>query len=183
MMRTSQNPTELLDPDFWLKLSPDVLYAVYGKDDCNLDLDRAVDVYRPSDDIPSYLLCRTSDRTKRLEAGTEAVPVPCKGPNASFFEVTGSGVVIGIMVQINQAGFQFAHVTPDGAHLVGREPFQSAPIVKDVFSHKTFRSFAIGPTEDRIESGAHDLMVTAKTRWFRKRNNPKFLGFSKENKA
>jgi uncharacterized protein YfaT (DUF1175 family) len=28
----------------------------------------------------------------------------------------------------------------------------------------------------------HDLMITTKTRWFRNRNNPKFLGFSKDDK-
>lgn len=170
----------LLDPALWRGFVVDALYTVDEFGEVKPDTARSADaVYNPTDNIPLFALCRISDSTKRLENGLEARKVD-EGAWGILYEVTGSGSIIGVIFEIESEAFVSAHCTPDGVHLVRPEPGTEF-IVKPLYSYKTFRSFRVGPMDD--DDAPHDLMLTAKRRWFRRRNDPKFLGFSKDDKV
>ena len=137
-------------------------------------------MYLPKHIIPEYALCRISESTTRLENGL-GVEEKASGPWGTIFMVTGSGSKIGIVLQIESEMFESCHRTPDGLHLLAADVPKGSfdrPIIKGVYEYKTFKAFRIGPAGD--DDTPHDLKVTAKKRWFRKRNNPKFLGFNKD---
>jgi hypothetical protein len=179
-------PPSLLDASLWKTLRTDALYTVQPDGELRpADPKVSSAVYNPSEDIPAYILCRTSDSTKRLEKGLEAVVVDdpeMPFPFGSLFTINGGGSPIGVLVELKPALFRSAHCTPDGVHLCNAQgEIDPESIIKPVYSYKTFRSFLIGPAEK--DKKPHDVMLTAKARWFRKRNNPKFLGFSKDSKT
>jgi len=175
-------PEGLLDPQLWAGLTITSLYAVYDDGEiCPSDSTIANQVYGPSSRIPLYVICRISTSTKRLEKGLAASPLQDIGCRGRIHEVTGGGSPIGVMVGLAPQEFKAAHFTPDGLHLCnGEADLPPDVIIKPLYDYKTFRSFRVGPADD--DDAPHDLMMTAKARWFRERNDPKFLGFSKGSK-
>jgi len=179
-------PQALLDASLWKTLRIDALYTVQTDGELRPSDHRvSAEVYNPSDQIPAFVLCRTSDSTKRLEKGLEAAAVEdmeAPFPFGNLFTINGGGSPIGVLIELKPDLFRSAHCTPDGVHLCNAQgEIEPDSIIKPVYAYKTFRSFLIGPAEK--DKKPHDVMFTAKARWFRKRNNPKFLGFSKDNKA
>lgn len=171
-------PEKILDPLLWKGFNVDTLYTLYTSGDLRAQDPRsAFTVYHPSSEVPTWVFCRVSESTKRLEKGLTTQTM-ASGSFGNVYSVVGSGSQIGVLFSVNQQVFKAAHCTPDGIHLVSHENLVD-PIIKPVYVYKTFRAFRIGQTGD---TSPHDLMITAKTRWFRKRNNPKSLGFSKDNK-
>jgi hypothetical protein len=173
-------PDNYLDPAMWRGFNVNTLYT--GSEDGQVRPERqevADLVYHPSHEIPAFLFCRVSESTKRLENGLEAEQVSA-GPEGKVFTVVGSGSTIGIVFVVDTEQFSKAHCTPDGANLLNANPKTMTlkwgyPIIKPIYEFKTFRAFRIGPSKKDDEP--HDLMVTAKKR------NPKFLGFSKDDKV
>ena len=186
----SSIPDSFLDPALWRVLKIDSLYTSNEQGVVRPSTQATADaVYNPSHEIPSFIFCRVSESTKRLENGLEAVPAldpktnePVVSAEGDVFTVVGSGSTIGVVFVVNTDLFLSAHCTPDGAHLLNLdEQLPEGCVMKLVYEYKTFRSFRFGPPHD--EAPPHDLMITAKKRWFRKRNNPKALGFSKDDKV
>jgi hypothetical protein len=175
-------PARFRDPGLWLGLQVDTIYAAYADGQIHPQTtDKADAVYQPSSVIPSFVFCRISDSEKRLEQAVESRPV-MNGSWGVLHEVLGQGTIIGAAFAVNVAAFSSAHVLPDMVHLVSMvDDVPHDSIMKGLYEHKTFRSFRLGPMGD--DQHPHDLLVTTKTRWFRNRNNPKFLGFSKDDKS
>jgi hypothetical protein len=167
----------LLSADLWRALSVDALYSLHEDGGIrSMNEKHAPSVYHPADEIPSYVFCRTSGSTKRLEKELTLEEESVTG-HLAIYTVKGGGNPIGVLVELMTDQFKAAHCTPDGVHLVNAaSELDSDLIVKPVFSYKTFRSFLLGPNDDSPQ----DVILTAKTRWFRKRVDPKALGFSKD---
>ena len=172
-------PNRFIDPSLWLGLQVDSIYSVYADGVVHpRTVDLADAVYQPSSHIPSFVFCRISESEKRLEQALESRPV-MDGPWGVIHEVLGQGSIIGAVLAPQPGSFLAAHVLPDMVHLVAdTDDIPKDSIMKGLYDHKTFRSFRLGPASD--EAHPHDVLVTTKTRWFRTRNNPKFLGFSKD---
>jgi len=171
---------DLLQTALWKGFAVDTLYTFYNGEVRPQNLTRALSVYHPAEQIPLFVFCRTSESTKRLDAGLDAEQAVA-GPWGAIYEVRGGGSSIGVMVEVTTERFSSAFCTPDGVHLCHNGDAGDAAVMKELFSYKTFRAFRFGLPG--VEDGPHDLMLTAKQRWFRRRNNPKFLGFSKDNKT
>jgi len=175
-------PDPYLNPSLWRQMNIGALYTIDPDGTVHPgDSKSAASVYRPASLIPTFVLCRISESTKRLDNGLTLDEV-ASGAWGKLHLVMGSGSTIGALMSVSSEVFGSCHRTPDGVHLVRPLDASSlvAPVTKPLFSFKTFRSFRIGPADD--DAAPHDLMLTAKKRWFRKRNNPKFLGFSKDDK-
>ena len=175
-------PLSFLDASRWQGLNLDVLMSLY-EDGTEAPLPSAVEpetVYQPVGRVPSVVFCRTSDSEKRLESQLESVVV-ASGPWGQLCEVQGGGGVIGLVLLPATGVFCGAHVLPDMVHLVVCEDdLAENSIISEVHESKTIRAFLMGPpTGDRI----HDFLMTTKARWFRNRINPKYLGFSKDEKV
>lgn len=171
-------PLQLLSPDLWRSLKVDSLYTLHESGELRPStLAHASAVYGPASDIPFWVFCRTSESTKRLEKGLE-MQKESEVESVSVYTVHGAGSPIGVLVAVAPDLFKSAHCTPDGVHLCTKQgEVADDAIVKSIFAYKTFRSFRVGAP---LQETAHDVLITAKTRWFRRRNNPKFLGFSKD---
>jgi hypothetical protein len=122
--------------------------------------------------LPTALVVRTSSRERRLVGVPVSVELAA-GPWGTVHSVTGHGSQIGIVLSVAPGRFCGAHVLPDGAHLVLGRKEAPAPRIRDLYVSRSARLFAVG------DEGQEDLLLTSRTRWFRARNNPHFLGFSK----
>lgn len=170
-------PDMYLSAETWQKVPADVFFAVYDGSISPVSLS-PVDVYRPAGDVPSEILIRTSEREKRLEADLTS-NVLTSGPWGSLYVVDGDGSQVGLVLIPKPGRFCGAHVMPDVVHLLGNsESVANDAIIKDIHIAKSVRLLKVGSQEDE----PHDIVFTTKLRWFRNRNNPKHLGFSKEEK-
>lgn len=174
-------PQHFQDPSLWLKLKVDAIYWTYGDGQLLPEMGGSAEaVYQPSSAVPSVMICRISDSEKRLEQ-TLTVRPAVRGAWGVLYEVLGQGAVIGTAMEVAEEAFSVAHVLPDMVHLVSNTDNVSPDsIMKSLYNFKTFRSFRLGSMMD--DGQPHDVLVTTKSRWFRNRNNPKFLGFSKDEK-
>lgn len=171
---------KFLDPAYWAHLVVDVLYSVYENGTVVPEGPEPDGVYPPVHWVPKYVLCRLSDSEKRLEGALEVKEAKA-GAWGSVFDVTGAGAQVGVIIEMGPP-FCGAHVNPDGVHLVGCvDGLPEGSIVVDLFEAKTLKIFSVGPGAPA--DFAHDVVITTKTRWFRNRNNPKFLGFTKDEKV
>lgn len=169
-----------LEADRWGRMPIDVLHSVYTDGVVAPLAMVPSEIYQPASRVPTHLLCKTSDSEKRL-AGLLQTRLSGSGRWGRVYEVVGHGSLVGVVVQLEDNAFCGAHVQPDVVHLVSCvEELPDDSIVKDVYLGKTVRLFSIGPIDENKRP--HDMMLTAKARWFRHRHNPKFLGFSKEDK-
>ncbi len=174
-------PPRFLDPSLWLGLQVDTFYVVYADGQLHpRSTDSADAVYQPAGCIPEFIFCRISDSEKRLEHALES-RLAVGGSWGALYEVLGQGSVIGTALSVRTSAFSSTHVLPDMVHLVCMvDDVPHDSVMKALYDFKTFRSFRLGPMTD--DDHPHDLLVTTKARWFRNRNNPKFLGFSKDDK-
>lgn len=174
-------PPRFLSTNLWRQLGVDVLYVAYENGEIRpQNSEQAEEVYYPASRIPSFIFSRISDSEKRLELTLDARTV-VDGAWGSLAEVTAGDAVIGLVLVVRSGTFTTAHVLPDMVHLVcAQANVPPDSVMKGLHEFKTFRSFRLGAGAD--DDGHHDLIVTAKTRWFRHRHNPKFLGFSKDDK-
>lgn len=174
-------PPRFLDTGLWRQLGVDILYTAYENGEIRpQNLKRAEDVYYPATRIPAFIFSRVSDSEKRLELTLNARTV-VDGAWGSLDEIVAGDAVIGLVLAVRSGVFVTAHVLPDIVHLVcAHAVIPPDAVMKGLHEFKTFRSFRLGPGTD--DDGHHDIIVTAKTRWFRHRHNPKFLGFSKDDK-
>lgn len=175
-------PKSFLDPARWAALPVDVLFAEYV-DGTQAPLPAVVEpdnVYQPVGAVPNIVFCRVSDSEKRLEQSIDA-RVITSGFWGQLCEVLGGGASIGLVLLPAQGVFCGAHAMPDMVHLVVCEDdLPPDSIISDVYENKTIRMFLTGPAKgERL----HDLIITTKARWFRNRINPKYLGFSKDEKV
>lgn len=170
-------PAFYLDAVTWQKLPGGVFFARYeGEEDIYPRELVPSSVYRPVSQVPTEVFIRTSEREKRLEFELKASAV-ASGPWGQLVDVSGAGSQVGLVL-LPTSAFIGAHVMPDIVHLLGNdESVAYDAVIKDVHVAKSVRVFTIGPI-----SGAapQELLLTTKLRWFRSRNNPKHLGFSKE---
>lgn len=173
-------PTRYLDPVIWQGLPVDVLHVAYDDGYISPGSTEPDAIYQPVARIPVVVLVRTSDSEKRLES--KLAPVLLKeGDWGSVFEVQGAGAPLGLCIVVKAGVFCGAHPLPDMVHLVAcEEELPADSIVKGLYETQKIKVFLMGPIEGNDRP--HDLLVTTKTRWFRNRNNPKFLGFSKDDK-
>lgn len=175
-------PLSFLDASRWQALPIDVLFVQY-EDGEQAPLPNVVEpstVYQPVAKVPNIVFCRTSDSEKRLDNELDAKVVG-SGFWGQLCEVQGAGATIGVVLLPAPGVFCGAHALPDMVHLVICEDDLSPDsIISDVYDSKTIRSFLMGPpVGDRL----HDFIMTTKARWFRNRINPKYLGFSKDEKV
>ncbi len=171
----------MLDLTRWVRAPVDILHSVYN-DGTQVpermgELDTAL--YQPTNRIPRAVFARLSDSEKRLDQELSIREVSYHRWG-SICEVLGGGALIGAFVFTHMGCFEHAHVLPDGAHfsMGSRVPAMADPFVKDLYTNKSFRVFE---TTDGVD--VSDVVVVTKQRWFRNRNNPKFLGFSKDERA
>ena len=129
--------------------------------------------------LPRTILCRTSDSEKRLAGAEPLTTRPlANGSWGVLHEVLGNGGAVGLSLDIADKAFVGVHALPDIVHLLAPTRSLAADaIVKAVYDGKTIRLYRLGPPD---ETKPHDLVLTTKARWFRARSNPKFLGFSKD---
>lgn len=171
-------PRDFLEASTWAPLPVDIIHVRYGAEKLEPQGLEPETAYRPIRDIPKQVVYRTSDREKRLEVSLSEALVT-SGPWGELHEITGGGSHIGFVILLKPNAFCGAHLLPDSAHLISyAELLPDTCIIKDIHDHKMFRLFKIGPAGN--DDSPHDVIVTTKTRWFRNRNNPKFLGFSKD---
>lgn len=174
-------PARFTDPGLWLGLQVDTIYSAYADGEIHpRTTGRADAVYQPSSVVPAYVFCRISESEKRLEQALTSQAV-MDGTWGILHEILGQGAKIGAVLALKAGAFMTAHVLPDMVHLVSVvDDIPNESIMKSLYDYKTFRAFRLGPLAD--DAHPHDLLITTKTRWFRNRNNPKFLGFSKDDK-
>ena len=127
-------------------------------------------VYTPLSKIPEVVVFRTSDREKRLE-GDLLHSLLKSGEWGTLHEVTGAGSHVGFVLTPAPGYFEGASCMPDNLHLMKRTSLM-VEHAKTVHNHKMLKFFSFDC----------DLYVVTKSRWFRSRNNPKYLGFSKDEK-
>lgn len=175
-------PSEFLAADCWRPLGVNLLVSQYA-DGRRIPLNNLEPdgVYQPVGEVPVAIFCRTSTSEKRLEGRLEA-EVVASAPWGEVFEVTGNGSQVGFVLRIEPGAFCGAHVLPDMVHCIAcEEELPDESTLKDVYEGKSIRVYAVGPIQDKDRP--QDILVTTKTRWFRARNNPKYLGFSKDDKS
>lgn len=172
---------EILRPDIWSKLELNTLYGWVN--DAGLypnDLSKADESYLPTDWIPDLLIVRTSSSSKRLDKGITEKAVKSVSPKTiKVSDIECAGSKIGVVLRPKKDVFVQSYFTPDGCMLLTGYELDQA-IVKDGYSFKTMRMYLIGNNGLDPKTNVHDCLVTAKKRWFRNRNDPKFLGFSKD---
>jgi hypothetical protein len=173
-----------LEASLWQRIPGDVFFSRYAGDETIHPEDLSPSsVYRPVSMVPSEIFVRTSEREKRLEFELKATEIS-KGHWGALYDVSGAGSQVGLVMTVNPV-FIGAHVLPDIVHLLGNdESIAFDGIITDIHLAKTVRVFKVGFSlrESEEEHIPHDVVLTTKYRWFRNRNNPKHLGFSKEEK-
>jgi hypothetical protein len=176
-------PAKYLEASIWQALSVDVLYAVYDDGEIVPGTLDAEAVYQPVGRVPAFVLCRTSDSEKRMESVLSSNVIQ-SGAWGDLCEVLGGGSPLGLCVCIKQGDtFCGAHALPDIIHLIAcMDDLPADSAVKDVYDGKNIKVYRMGPVTDDAHPH-HDLVITTKFRWFRNRNNPKFLGFSKDDRV
>lgn len=177
-------PKFYLDAGLWHRLPVDFFFSRYAGDEEVYPQELTPDsVYRSISLVPTEVFVRTSEREKRLEFELEAKKV-AEGKWGTLFEVSGAGSQVGLVTILNPI-FIGAHVLPDMVHLMGNsESVAFDGIIRDIYLAKATRMFEVGYSlrSEQGEDVPFDVVMTSKNRWFRIRNNPKYLGFSKEEK-
>lgn len=172
---------EVLRPDIWANLELNTLYC--WMNDAGLypkDISKADESYLPTDWIPDLLVVRTSSSSKRLEKGISEKSI--RSPSSRTIKISDvecAGSKIGVILRPKKDQFVQSYFTPDGCLLLTGYDLDDA-VVKDGYDFKTMRMYLIGKKNLDPKTNVHDCLVTAKKRWFRSRNDPKFLGFSKD---
>ncbi len=168
-----------LETSRWQTLVVDVLYALHHDDTMTPSSFEPDGVFGPVTLLPKTILCRTSDSDKRLAGMDHLNTRPlAEGSWGVLHEVMGGGGVVGLSLDVAADAFAGVHALPDIVHLVApTKSIAADAIVKPVYDGKTIRLYRLGPLDDKKP---HDLVLTTKERWFRARSNPKYLGFSKD---
>jgi hypothetical protein len=170
---------DVLIASTWQKLPIGSFFSRYEADGPLLpEGDSPADVFQPASMVPIEVLIRTSEREKRLEFNLDAREIT-SGQWGALFEIAGDGNPVGLLLRVAPQTFCGAHALLDVVHLLANtESVANDATIKDIHLSKTVRVFRIG-SDDNLP---HDIVMTTKSRWFRNRNNPKHLGFSKEEK-
>lgn len=159
-------PNRYLTPQLWASFTADIIHSS-SADGTHSTLEPET-IYTPVVNVPLFVAYRTSDREKRLESDLQT-KVVTEGDWGVLHEVTGGGSHVGFVLEVKPGHFAGAVSLPDSVHFMHRESIVDAP-AKSVHNHRMLK----------VMSFDKDLYVVTKTRWFRNRNNPKFLGFSKD---
>lgn len=173
-------PSVYLDANTWQKLPGGSFFARYAGDEAIYPSDMTPSqIFRPVADVPTEVFIRTSEREKRLEFQLEAKEL-ASGAWGKLLDVSGAGSQVGLVFLVSPC-FIGAHILPDIVHLLGNdESIAYDAVIRDIHTSKTIRMFSIGPVASDVMP--EEIVLTTKLRWFRNRNNPKHLGFSKEEK-
>jgi hypothetical protein len=156
------------EPTEWLDL-PVGFYVPYRAVDDAPDLGlSSAEGYRETV-VPGALVFLATDVARRFEKSFVFTEERSGGFGTIYQVRTVDGPQIGFVVLLNKEKFVNAYMTPDVVHLASVE---AGEVPEVLYEDKVFRSFSFGG----------DVMFTTRARWFRTRNNPKFLGYSKDDK-
>ncbi len=171
------DPTTLTSSELWKSLEVDRFFVMNSDGDIHPKEVTPEEAYVPNS-LPEMILCRISDSTKRLGEHL-TISVVEEDWWGKVYHLSGTGSPVGILLALNQDRFSSADYMPDGIHVFGKEKDpKGATILRQGYDFKSFRVFPI-----EVGGIGHGLMVTVKNRWFRDRNDPKHLGYSKEAKT
>lgn len=162
-----------LDAALWADAKPFILMSLYNGFEPVSNLKTpATMLYAPKKEVPTATCVRISQSSKRLE-GTLQAKVVAEGTWGKQYEVGQGNNVVGYAWMWAPI-FSHGHTLPDIVHLINKVDPQNQQTPSLVFDTKGLKLVTI------VDGDAVDIMLTTKQRFFRARNNPKSLGFAKE---
>lgn len=162
-----------IDAALWADAKPFILLNLFDGFEPTSNLKTpATLLYSPANAVPTATCVRISQSTKRLEGVLQA-KVVAEGAWGKQYEVGQGNNVVGY-AWLWANVFSHAHTLPDIVHLINKSDPVEQQVASLIFDSKGLKLVTIS------DGDAVDIMLTTKQRFFRARNNPKNLGFAKE---